>query len=76
MGGSKVIQVANIQVGERRDEVICVILCIEYALEGRDINTTNNMLYLLRYLHIRFHEHSCNVHNPNNISIILGANEG
>ena len=40
------------------------------------INTTNNMLYLLRYLHVRFYEHSCNVHNPNNISIISGANEG
>ena len=73
MGGSKVTQVANTQVGERRDKAICVILCIEYALEGRGINTTNNMLYLLRYL--RFHEHSCNVHNPNNISIISGANE-
>ena len=54
MGGSKVIQVANTQVGERRDEAICVILCIEYALEGRGINTTNNMLYLLRYLHVCF----------------------
>ena len=32
MGGSKVIQVANTQVGERQDEAICVILCIEYAL--------------------------------------------
>ena len=78
MGGSKYHPIANTRVGELWDEIRCVIMCIECALESfKCINTThNNNNYVTPIVsNTHFHQHSCNAHNPNRISIISGTHE-